>query len=147
MEGAINKYTPQNVRDAWAKRSDNPFKGNEPISLSVRQLTECTDSSWLATIKDKTNQDHYDELKIKYRLWGCKGGSWDGSWKHLFKCPDIKINYENLPCEGSLLSEWGLGTSYDMANTDSDDDKIRACRKGFIRLGVNHIKRFMPSSH
>ena len=50
IEGVVNKNTPQHVKDAWMKRPDNPFRGDQPISLSVKQLTECTDYKWLETI-------------------------------------------------------------------------------------------------
>ena len=47
MEGMVNRYTPSYIKEEWAKRDDNPFKNGKPVSLSVKQLTECTDYDWL----------------------------------------------------------------------------------------------------
>jgi C1A family cysteine protease len=61
MEGMVNRYTPANIKEEWAKRDDNPFK-NGLVTLSVKQMTECTDYNWLQQIKDSSlfNMDHLD---------------------------------------------------------------------------------------
>jgi len=35
MTAMVNRYTPSNVKDAWKDKEDNPFKGDEPVQLSV----------------------------------------------------------------------------------------------------------------
>ena len=142
LEGMVNRYTPQKIREEWAKRDDNPFKDGL-VSLSVRQMTECTDYNWLQTIKDSPNikgtMEHLDDLWDEWRLSGCKGGSYFAAFKYASMCQtefsDTYVpNYDYKPCDESLLAALGLGTWYDSAITTNDENKIEACRKGFVRF-------------
>ena len=82
MEGMVNRYTPDYVKDEWAKRDDNPFKDGL-VTLSVKQLTECTDYNWLQKVKNLAKMDHLGKLEPKERLYGCRGGSYIGAYKYL----------------------------------------------------------------
>ena len=46
--------------------------------------------------------------------------------------------YAGNPCDESLLAALGLGTWYDSAITTNDENKIEACRKGFVRFNGSY---------
>jgi hypothetical protein len=96
LTAVTNRHVPKVTLSHYA--AGDP---NGKIDLSINQLTMCTSQGFYQKLKDTKDLDfnQYTDFKFPglprvhtdaFRLYGCKGGSWEGAMFSMFNANDAK---------------------------------------------------------